>query len=230
MSGRRRLGHSVRMISVVIPTHNAQAILTRCFDGLIDPTVRGVVKEVIVADGGSNDDTLAIADAAGAHLVRGGKTRASRLAAGAKAARSDWLLFLHPETALAPGWEVEAENFMARVTLAHPRAASFRFGLDEFGAPSRRREALVALRCFLFKLPYGDQGLLIPKRLYNKLGGYRDGAMEDVDLVRRIGARRLTMLRARAVNKAAEPRAMRDIALTALHALRIPPGVLARLG
>jgi glycosyltransferase involved in cell wall biosynthesis len=210
------------MISVVVPTHNAQANLTGCFNSLIGATMHSVVREVIVADGGSNDDTLAIADAAGAHVVRGGKTRASRLAAGAKAARSDWILFLHPETALAPGWEVEAENFMSRVTLEHQRAAAFRFGLDDFGAPSRRREAMVALRCWLFKLPYGDQGLLIPKRLYNKLGGY---------LVRRIGARRLTMLRARAVNKTrAEPRAMRDIALTALHALRIPPGVLARLG
>jgi glycosyltransferase involved in cell wall biosynthesis len=219
------------MISVVVPTHNAQANLTGCFNSLIGATMHSVVREVIVADGGSNDDTLAIADAAGAHVVRGGKTRASRLAAGAKAARSDWILFLHPETALAPGWEVEAENFMSRVTLEHQRAAAFRFGLDDFGAPSRRREAMVALRCWLFKLPYGDQGLLIPKRLYNKLGGYRDVAMEDVDLVRRIGARRLTMLRARAVNKTrAEPRAMRDIALTALHALRIPPGVLARLG
>jgi glycosyltransferase involved in cell wall biosynthesis len=219
------------MITVVIPTHNAQAALTRCFDSLIGPTVRGVVKEVIVADGGSTDDTLFIADAAGAHVLRGGKTRASRLAAGAKAARGDWILFLHPETALAPGWEVEAENFISRVTIEHQRAAAFRFGLDDFGAPSRRREAMVGLRCFLFKLPYGDQGLLISKRLYNKLGGYRDGAMEDVDLVRRIGARRLVMLHARAVNKIrTEPRAMRDIALTALHALRFPPGVLARLG
>ena len=219
------------MISVVIPTHNAQASLTRCFDSLIGPTVRGVVKDVIVADLGSTDDTLFIADAAGAHVVRGGKSRASRLAAGAKAARSDWILFLHPETALAPGWEVEAENFMSRVTLEHQRAAAFCFGLDEFGAPSRRREALVALRCFLFKLPYGDQGLLISKRLYNKLGGYREAAMEDVDLVRRIGARRLVMLHARAVNKVGEQgRPLCNIALTALHVLRVPPGVLAKLG
>ena len=73
------------MISVVVPTHNSQVSLARCFDSLIGATVHGVVKEVIVADGGSNDDTLAIADAAGAHVVRGGKSRASRLAEGAKA-------------------------------------------------------------------------------------------------------------------------------------------------
>ncbi|MDE1939448.1 MAG: glycosyltransferase [Alphaproteobacteria bacterium] len=219
------------MISVVIPTQNAQETLTRCFDSLIGATVHGVVREVIVADGGSTDDTLFIADAAGAHVVPAGKTRALQLAAGAKAARSDWLLFLYPETALEPGWDVEAEAFMGRVPLDRPRAAAFRFGLDDFDARSRRLEAMVALRCWLFKLPYGNQGLLIPKRLYNRLGGYRDTATEDVDLVRRVGARRLVMLRARAVNKAeANACALRRRALTILHALRFPTGVLARLG
>jgi glycosyltransferase involved in cell wall biosynthesis len=219
------------MISVVVPTHNAQASLTRCFNSLIGATMHGVVREVIVADGGSNDDTLALADAAGCHVVQGGKTRAAQLAAGAKAARSDWILFLHPETALDPGWEVEAEAFIGRVTVEHQRAAAFRFGLDEFDGPSRRAEALTALRCWLFRLPYGDQGLLIPKRLYNKLGGYHDMAMEDIDLVRRIGARHLAMLRARAVNKTvARPSALCNLALTALHALRLPTSVLARLG
>ncbi len=218
------------MISVVIPTHNAQESLTRCFDSLIGATVHGVVREVIVADGGSTDDTLFIADAAGAHVVQAGKSRASQLAAGAKAARSDWILFLHPETALDPGWDVEAEAFLSRVALDRPRAAAFRFGVDDFDARSRRLEAMVALRCWLFKLPYGDQGLLVPKRLYNRLGGYRDTAMEDVDLVRRIGARRLVMLRARAVNKAeTKTRALRERALAILHALHLPTGVLARL-
>jgi len=219
------------MISVVIPTHNSQTTLTRCFDSLIGATVHGVVKEVIVADGGSGDDTLALADAAGAHVVQAGKTRGSRLATGAKSARSDWILFLHPETALEPGWECEAEAFISRVTLEQPRAAAFRFGLDEFDGPSRRAEALTALRCWLFKLPYGDQGLLVPKRLYLKLGGYSEGAMEDIDLVRRIGASRLVMLRTRAINKTvARPSALRNLALTALHVLRLPAGILARLG
>jgi glycosyltransferase involved in cell wall biosynthesis len=218
------------MISVVVPTHNSQAALTRCFNSLIGATMHGVVKEVIVADGGSNDDTLAMADAAGCHVVQAGKTRALQLAAGGKAARSDWILFLHPETALDPGWEVEAEAFISHVTVEHQRAAAFRFGLDEFDARSRRAEAMTALRCWLFRLPYGDQGLLIPKRMYNKLGGYRDVAMADVDLVRRIGVRHLVMLRARAVNKTvARPSALCNLALTALHALRLPTRMLARL-
>jgi len=189
------------MISVIIPTLNVQMALPRCFDSLIGATVRGMVREVIVADGGSGDDTLLIADAAGAHIKKAGKSRASQLDAGAQAARHDWILFLHPETALEPAWEADAENFITRATLERPQAASFRFGVDEFDAAARRTEALVALRCWLFRQPRGNQGLLIPKRFYKQLGGYRETAHEDTDLVRRIGPRRLVMLRARAVNK-----------------------------
>jgi glycosyltransferase involved in cell wall biosynthesis len=228
--------HDDSMISVVIPTLNAERLLPRCFDSLITAAVRGVVREVIVADGGSGDGTLAIADAAGAHIVNAGlsnekKGRAAQLAAGAAVAKSDWLLFLHPQTALEQGWEVEAESFIDQAVMERPRAAVFRFALEDFGSPARRAEAKAALRTALFALPYGDQGLLIPKRLYVKLGGYRALAdMEDADLIRRVGRRRLVGLRARAVNVAREPRnAVRGLALTVLHALRVPSRVLAKL-
>src|SRR3978361_1978969 len=99
------------MISVVIPTLNAERALPRCFDSLIAAAVRGVVREVIVADGGSSDASLEHVDAAGAHIVEASKIRSAQLIAGAASARSDWLLFLHPETALEPGWEMEVESF-----------------------------------------------------------------------------------------------------------------------
>jgi glycosyltransferase involved in cell wall biosynthesis len=193
------------MISVIVPTLNAEASLPRCFDSLIVATVRGVVREVIVADGGSADETLMIADAAGARIKKGGRSRASQLIAGANAARNDWLLFLHPEAALEPGWENEVEAFIARATMEHPRAAYFRYAVDDFGGGARRSEAFAVLRCALLKRPYGNQGLLIPKRLYKQLGGYREVKREDSDLVRRIGPSRLVMLRSRAVNKRVLP-------------------------
>jgi glycosyltransferase involved in cell wall biosynthesis len=218
------------MISVVIPTINAERLLPRCFDSLIAAAVRGVVREVIVVDAGSDDATLAIADGAGAHILHGRKDRAQQFAAGAAAAKSDWLLFLHPETALEPGWEVEAESFLAQAVLERPRAAVFRFALEDFGGEARRAEVKAHLRTALLALPYGDQGLLIPKRLYRKIGGYRAMAMEDADIVRRIGRRRLVTLRARAVNVAREPQgALRGLAHAILHALRVPSRVVAKL-
>lgn len=219
------------MISVIIPTLNAERLLPRCFDSLIGAAVRGVVREVIVADGGSTDSTRMIADAAGAHIVHSQANRGAQMADGARIARSDWLLFLYPETALEPGWDVEAESFLAQAVMERPRAAIFRFALEDFGGEARRAEAFANLRAAVLGLPYGDQGLLIPKRLYNKLGGYRALAdMEDADLVRRIGRRRLISLRARAVN-VARPRtsALRGLALTLLHTLRVPSRLLANL-
>lgn len=219
------------MISVVIPTLNSERKLPRCFDSLIVAAVRGVVREVIVADGGSTDATLTIADAAGAHIVEASKSRSACLIAGAAAARSDWLLFLYPETALEPGWEVEVESFIAQAMPERPRAAVFRFALDDFGGEARRAEAKAALRSWMLALPYGDQGLLLPKRLYTRLGGYRALAkMEDADLVRRIGRRRLVGLRARAVNlPRAHLGALRGAWVSLLHALRIPARVVAKL-
>ena len=112
-----------------------------------------------------------------------------------------------------------------------PRAAVFRFALEDFGGEARRAETFAHLRCWLLGLPYGDQGLLIPKRLYQKLGGYRLLAgLEDADLARRIGRRRLISLRSRAVNLPRPYRGrLRALALSLLHALRIPSSVLAKL-
>ena len=219
------------MISVVIPTDNSERLLPRCFDSLITAAVRGVVREVIVSDAGSGDTTLEIADAAGAHIVHARHGRCNQLTDGAAIARSDWLLFLHPETALEPGWEVEAESFIGQAVMERPRAAAFRFALEDFGGEARRAEAKAGLRTMLFALPYGDQGLLIPKRLYQKIGGYRALAdMEDADIARRIGRRRLISLRARALNVSRAPKsALRGAALILLHALRVPSRLLALL-
>ena len=222
--------HYDGMISVIVPTLNDEQLLPRCFDSLIAAAVRGVVREVIVADGGSNDATLAIADGVGAHIVHAGKGRGARLMAGAAAAKSDWLLFLHPGTVLERGWDSEAQSFIDQALLERPRAAVFRFALEDFGGAARRAETKAALRSVLLALPYGDQGLLVPKRLYDRVGGYRALArMEDADIVRRIGRRRLVRLRARAVNAIRPPKStLRGLALGLLHAIGIPAVVLAR--
>lgn len=219
------------MISVIIPTANCERLLPRCFDSLITAAVRGVVRDVIVADGGSSDETLAIADAAGAHILHSSNARSQQLIDGAAKARGDWLLFLHPQTALETGWEVEAESIIDQAMMERPRAAYFRFALEDFGGEARRAETRAALRTAIFALPYGNQGLLIPKRLYQKIGGYRALAqMEDADMVRRIGRRRLVGLRARAINVPRVPNSgLRDFTLTLLHALRVPSRVVAKL-
>lgn len=189
------------MICVVIPTLNSQSHLPACLSCLVPAAVEGLVTRVYVVDGGSSDNTLKIAEAAGADIVRSNKGRGVQLATGAQQAKCDWLLFLHSDTVLQPEWFASAQKFID--TNGPDTAAAFRFGLDDERKRARILEWLVDLRCKAFALPYGDQGLLISRKLYDELGGYLPIVlMEDVDLVRKIGAKRLHMLTARAVTSA----------------------------
>lgn len=230
------------MLSVIIPTLNAEKSLARAMLPLVSGAVRGVVSEVIVVDGGSTDATLEIVDAAGAKLVKAPRGRGSQLAAGAKAAKGDWLLFLHADTVLDSGWDDELHKLFEQIEAGRFRtsevAAAFRFALDDFSSSARWLERLVALRCLVFRLPYGDQGLLISRRLYERLGGFRAELplMEDVDLVRRLGRRQLILLRTAAVTSPERyiangflARGIRNLACLTLYYLRVPPRVIARI-
>ena len=227
------------MISVVIPTLNAERKLTQTLAALVPAVVDGIVQEAIVVDGGSTDETRIIAEAAGTHLIEAPRGRGSQLDAGARAARGDWLLFLHADTVLDPGWAEEAQGFIKRVQTGRrdEAAAAFRFALDDDGTMPRFIERVVALRCRLFGLPYGDQGLLISRRLYRRLGGFRPlPLMEDVDLVRRLKRRELVMLQSRAVTSGERyrrdgylARSLRNLGCMLLYYLHVPPRVLARL-
>ncbi|MES1156889.1 MAG: glycosyltransferase [Alphaproteobacteria bacterium] len=187
------------MISVIIPTRNSGSHLARTFAPLIAGVADGVVKQAIVADAGSSDDTLAVAEAAGCDVVAVSGNRARQLIEGAKAARGEWFLILHPGTVLTPAWLDEVKRFIARPG-AQSRAATFRFAFDDDAPEARRVVSWARLRGEALKLPGGEQGLLISRRLYDILGGYANmDAMEDVDLVRRIGGKRLTVLGADAL-------------------------------
>ncbi|MEQ8747178.1 TIGR04283 family arsenosugar biosynthesis glycosyltransferase [Pyruvatibacter sp.] len=229
------------MLSVVIPTLNAEKSLTRTLAALVRPTVRGLIKDVVIADGGSTDETRAIAEAAGARFVQAPRGRGTQLAAGAQAARGDWLLFLHADTVLQPGWDEEVETLLDRLQKRGAKgldfAAVFRFALDDFSFWARMLERTVVWRCWLFGLPYGDQGLLVSRRRYDALGGYRPlQIMEDVDMVRRIGRRRLVFLRTPAVtsperylNDGYIARSSRNALCLMLYYLGVNPDRIARI-
>jgi rSAM/selenodomain-associated transferase 2 len=223
------------MISVVIPTLNAAAFLPACLGALAPGALAGLVKEVIISDGGSSDAVEAIAEDVGARFVHGPPGRAAQMIAGAKIARAPWLLFLHADTTLSDNWLEVAHRYMAP---ADPSvsAAYFRFAFDDRSLAARHATFWVGLRCKLLALPYGDQGLLIGRDFYNMLGGYKPlPLMEDVDLVRRIGRAHLTMLPADAVTSAAKyrrdgylRRSLANLALVARFYAGADPARLAR--
>ena len=106
------------MISVVIPTQDDEAVLGRALAPLVAATVSGLVREVILADGGSVDGTLEIGEDAGCRIVAGQGPDESRVRAAAEDAICDWLMILPPEVQLLPGWEVVVRGFVERQSTA----------------------------------------------------------------------------------------------------------------
>ncbi|MSO89229.1 MAG: glycosyltransferase [Rhodospirillaceae bacterium] len=224
------------MFSVIIPTLNAAAGLETTLAALAEAKASDGQFEIVVVDGGSHDGTPDLAARLGARLIAAPRGRGVQLAAGAKASCGPWLLFLHADTVLEPGWSGAARTFIARPT-AKTEAAAFRFALDDDAPVARRLEKAVAWRCRVIGLPYGDQGLLIHRDFYDSLGGYRTlPLMEDVDFIRRVGRRRIVMLDKAAVTSAARyrcdgylRRGLRNLLCLSLYLAGVPPRHILRV-
>ena len=179
------------MLSLIIPTLDAAHHLPISLARLSD------VGEIIIADGGSRDGTIAVAEAAGARVGVAPKGRGPQRRAGGEAARGDWLFFLRADTGVGPDWLDVVRAHVGRSS----RPACLRLRLDDPAWQARMIERGVAARVRLLGLPYGDQSLLVTRTHYHNVGGFRPlPLMEDVDLVRRLG--RVAMLRADAVTSA----------------------------
>ena len=222
-----------KSISVVIPTLNAGGELPGCLAALEGSEL---IAEIIVSDGGSCDETVAITKAAGAQVLIGQSGRGVQLIAGAAVATGEWLLFLHADCRLAPGWEAAAAEFIARPG-ASDGAGYFGFALDDPDPAARRLERIVAWRCRALGLPYGDQGLLIASSLYDALGGFAPiPLMEDVDLACRLGRQRLAPIAAQAVSSARRyrrdgylRRSLRNLFCLSLYFAGVSPARIADL-
>jgi len=221
------------LLSIVIPTLNAENEL----EATINAVARAKLpSEIIVADGGSTDATPTITAKTGTAFIAVPGGRGPQLTAGAAVSIGDWLLFLHADTRPQPGWNHVAEAFITDPANRY-RAAYFKFALNDGAPAARRLERLVDWRCRTLGLPFGDQGLLISSEFYDFLGGMPPiPLMEDVDIVWRIGTKRLVQLSSAAVTSAERYqrggywlRPARNLLCLGLYFAGVPPRLIAGL-
>jgi glycosyltransferase involved in cell wall biosynthesis len=195
------------MLSVIIPTDESERSLVRTLGCLVSGATGGLVREVILADAGSRDETSGVGDVAGCRFMVVKGPLGARLKTAADAARSDWLFFLRPGTVLDNGWVGEAIRFIESAETS--QAAVFRRAprLDAQSSALREIGALVRSG---FNYPKPEQGLIVFKRHYVSLGGHSaDAAKPESELLHRLGRSRIVRLRSAAVMMAPLQRAPR---------------------
>jgi rSAM/selenodomain-associated transferase 2/rSAM/selenodomain-associated transferase 1 len=167
-------------ISIIIPTLNEAATIARTLSHL-----EGVKNlEVIVVDGGSNDETAELAESRGAKVIQSNPGKAIQMNAGAAAAAAAVLVFLHADTLLPENFSHQIVSALNQKGVA---AGAFRLAIDSTAAGIRIIERMANLRSRFLRLPYGDQALFMKKSLFKKIGGFAEmPIMEDFILVSRL--------------------------------------------
>jgi rSAM/selenodomain-associated transferase 2 len=220
------------LISIIIPVYRDSKVLSRTLSALDASTA-----EVVVVATPEDAGALAPLCAARPEIVwlQAPRGRAGQMNAGAALARGRWLLFLHADTRLPPGWRQAIEMADRDPEVS---AGCFRFALDSTALVARAIELGVRMRVRIFALPYGDQGLFVRREAFEALTGYADlPIMEDVDLVRRLRSRgRLFRSPLPAVTSARRweqdgwiSRTVRHVALILLYFCGVAPSRLIRL-
>jgi rSAM/selenodomain-associated transferase 2 len=171
-------------LSIVIPALDEESALPLLLGDLQPLRARGA--QIIVADGGSSDGTVAAAGALADIVLQAPRGRALQLNAGAARARGELLLFLHADSRVPPA------SVAALAALAD---APSRWGFFRVRLRGASRWLGVVARCMdwrsrLSGIATGDQGLFVPRALFAAVGGYpAQPLMEDIEICRRLRRR-----------------------------------------
>jgi rSAM/selenodomain-associated transferase 2 len=217
------------LISLVIPVlSDAEALERLLVELLPDATV-----EVVVVDGGNDVRLNRLVTRPDVRLVRVDPGRARQMNAGAAVATGAWLLFLHADSRLPPDWLAAVRSAIASGAIG----GWFRFALDDDAWQARVIERGVKWRVRLFRLPYGDQGILVKRTAFEAMAGFREWPlMEDVDFVRRLAQRGQVMELPAALATSSRRwrrdgwfrRSARNLVLVGLYLAGVKPATLAR--
>ncbi|HWP46257.1 MAG TPA: TIGR04283 family arsenosugar biosynthesis glycosyltransferase [Candidatus Limnocylindrales bacterium] len=169
-----------KTFSIIIPTLNEETTLEFTLNSI--PTSSRL--EIIVVDGNSQDRTREIAYTRTSQVYISPPGRARQMNLGAQKAQGKILLFLHADS-MIPAGGLEAIS----KALEDPQVigGAFRLRINATGWGYRLIAWGANLRTRLLGLPYGDQGIFIRRKIFQKMGGFQEiPLMEDIDLVRRM--------------------------------------------
>lgn len=168
-------------VSVIVPTLNEEGFIEFAL-ARVGPLSSEV--EVIVADGGSKDNTVAIARGLGARVITTAPGRGAQMDRGAELATGQVLLFLHADTELPNGWREAIEKTLEDREVV---AGAFRLSFGSTGLWFRVVEFAARRRARYLGLIFGDQAIFVRREVFNDIGGFRGlPLMEDVDCVKRL--------------------------------------------
>jgi rSAM/selenodomain-associated transferase 2 len=168
-------------LSVIVPVLDDAAAAAGILAQIkADPHV-----DVLIVDGGSDAELGRLAGRRPlTRVIRTTAGRARQMNAGARESTGEWLLFLHADSQLPPGWRAALAGLGPHIV-----GGWFRFALDDAAWQARVIERLVAWRVRAMRLPYGDQGFFVRRDVFARLGGFQDlPLLEDVEFVRRLVA------------------------------------------
>lgn len=180
------------MLSVIVPTHESERILVRTLACLVPGATAGLIRDLILADAGSTDETAEIGDVAGCRFLSLPGPLGQRLDSAIASARSEWLMIIPPGAVLESGWVADVQQFIERAPM--DIAAIFGVAARPHGQDSLLTAMLALWRARRASLAPG-RGLIISKTFYRNIGGFKDVADTEADLLRRIGKRRVSNLR-----------------------------------
>ena len=168
-------------ISIVIPTFNSQNTVRKTLASLFEGIEAGIVRELIVVDGGSTDQTREIVEECGGIFISSEASRGYQLKKGVNLAKGDFIFVLHSDSVLETGWSEIVKKYFNK-----DAGYYCKLSFDIIHPLASMTSTWANARSLIFNLPYGDQGLLIPRKLLMENGSYSPiPIMEDVELALR---------------------------------------------